>query len=65
VTTGGDYFERHPRRAASARGDLGAALWHSEEGRGRGADASREEEQAAAAATAATTTSEESDHGED
>ena len=30
-----DYFERHPRRIASCKGDLGVALWESEEGHGR------------------------------
>ena len=26
----GDYFERHLRRIASCRGDLGVALWESQ-----------------------------------
>jgi hypothetical protein len=29
VTSSGDYFERHPHRVASCRGDLGVALWES------------------------------------
>jgi hypothetical protein len=30
VTISLDYFERNPRRAVSARGDLGVALWESQ-----------------------------------
>ena len=31
----GNYFERHPRRVSSCRGDLGVALWESEPGHER------------------------------